>query len=305
MSKKKNKKIVTVKAPETTTNVLQTTISSPGTIFQLGEEIKDSTFPPGTEGYISYIMGPDHNNPNVVFHQVVTIRRGKKGKPRINVNIILSPIFSLPGVPMEFLVPLDVERKHLVDMAVVKHATKNILAETTTNEVSFLGQTLARALLAVELDKAIYPSNNRIMQTVGLPGHKVVNIWPKSKTSLLSRLTKETERLMDDGETGRLFNDFCNLDARISILNELKLVESCLTIPRLEYQRKVTTVLMAALDYIKIKLKEASEVEVPNKEELLKIVNNTKKMVKNKEYNVNKAIDTRLEAIVKNRTKTL
>ncbi len=280
---------------------LEPTISTPGTIFKVGDGIKDTTFSPGTHGVLSYIVGPDYNNPNVVFHKVVTVRRGKRGKERFNVNVLLSPIFTLPGVEMDWLIPTDVERKHLVDMHVKKSITKNILSKKTTDNFSFLGHALSRALLAVELDKAVYPSGDKIMQTIGLPGHKEVTIWPKSKTSMLKRFVREAENTYNEGNKNSLYDYYCSEEGRITLLTELKTVESCLIIPRLEYQRRIAGVMIEALDYIRTRLNEASKTERPDKTQLLKQVIATKKIVKNKEYNVTKAIDTRLSAIIHNR----
>lgn len=281
--------------------ILEPTISTPGTAFEIGDGIKDTTFSPGTSGFLSYILGPDYNNPNVIFHKVITTRRGKRGKERFNVNILLSPIFTLPGVEMDWLIPTDVERKHLVDMRVMKGVTKNVVSNKTTADFSFLSQTLSRALLVAELDKALYPSGDKIMATVGLGGHKEINIWPKSKTSMLRRFVREAESSFNDGNKDSLYDYYCTEESRVNLLRELKSVESCLVIPRLEYQRKISGVMVEALEYIRTKLNEASKTERPDKSMLLKMVSATKKVIKSKEHNATKAIDTRLTAIVQNR----
>jgi len=286
---------------KTDVQILKPTISTPGTSFEVGDGIKDTIFSPGTSGYLSYIVGPDYNNPNVVFHKVITTRRGKRGKERFNVNILLSPIFTLPGVEMDWLIPTDVERKHLVDMRAIKGITKDIISNKITSNFSFISQTLSRALLTAELDKAVYPSADKIMQTVGLPGHKEVTIWPKSKTSMLRRFVREVETSFNDGNQEGLYDYYCSKKARLQLLHELKNVESCLIIPRLEYQRKISGVMLEALDYIQEKLNEASKTERPDKAQLLRQVNATRKVIKGKEHNATKAIDTRLAAIVTNR----
>jgi hypothetical protein len=280
---------------------LEPTIATPGTPFEVGDSIKDTTFSPGTVGMLSYIVGPDYNNPNVVFHKVLTTRRGKRGKERFNVNVLLSPIFTLPGVEMDWLIPTDVERKHLVDMTVIKGVTKNMISPKLTDDFSFLVHTLSRALLTAELDKAVYPSGEKIMQTVGLPGHKEVSIWPNNKTSMLKRFVREVESSFNEGNQEGLYEYYCNPTARVNLLKELQVVESCLVIPRLEYQRKVAGVMLEALDFIKTKLNDASKTERPDKSTLLQQVNFTRKIIKSKEHNASKAIDTRLEAIVTNR----
>jgi len=280
---------------------LESTIAAPGTMFKVNSTIKDTTFSPGTHGFLSHIVGPDYNNPNVVFHKVVTTRRGKKGKDRLNTNIILSPIFTLPGVEIDWLIPTDKERKYLVSMNPMREITKNILKPEETDELKFISQILTRVILVIELDKSIYLPENKIMRTVGLIGHKDMNIWPTNKNSLIKRFARDVEIMYNDGRRDELIDYYCNVEIKTSLLKELQIIESCLIIPTLEYQRKVFEVMSAAIEYIKVKLNEASKTERPDKSHLLKRINITKKMIKRKEYNTSKAIDIRLKAITDNR----
>jgi hypothetical protein len=281
---------------------LEPTISTSGTAFRISNGIKkDVTFSPDTKGFLSYIIGPDYNNPNIVFHKVVTIRRGKRGKERLNVNILLSPIFNLPGVRAEWLIPADVERKFLVDIVTLKGVTTNIISPKITNNLSFIGKILSRALLTVALDKVLYSSNDKIMQTIGLLDHKTMNVWPKNKTSQINTFVKEAESLFNENNQDIIYDNYCNEEARAALLKELNDIDVCLAVPRLEYQRKVLNVMLEALDFIKTKLNEASIKERPDKVQLLKRVGITKKGINNRKHNVSKAIDTRLITIVQNR----
>jgi len=277
----------------TTKELLKCNITDAGSMFTVGESIKDTTFPPGTLGFTSFIQGPDYEIPNIVFQQVVTIRRGKGGKPRLNTNTLLCPIFPLFPEHKKKVFTTDEERKYFVDLELVNPPLCNLTDPNKVPSIEFMGWVLARALFVKELDKANYPPNNEIMQAIGLGGGKQMNVWKTTKTSILSEFITKAERYFNDGMEDRLEMEFCLPGRRAELLKDLAQKESCLAIPRLEYTRRVTGVIKAALEYTK------SIFE--NDKDKLKLNKATFEFYKANEMRCKSFIDTRISRIKKNR----
>lgn len=287
--------------------LLETNICNCGTSFKVDEVIKDKTFQPGSKGFLSYIMGPDCNCPNVVFYKVVTIRRGKGGKQRLNENMILVPIFNLPGVPLEFTIPSNVERKYFVNIDVNPTDTVDEAAlkfTSSKDRLHFLGQLLARASFAKELDRVVFPNEHQVTQAIGTNGdtrNGNPKIWPTGKTAILKSFQDSVENLFSYEDYAVIEDKFWNAEKRGTLRSQLHRVEVALTIPKLEYQRKVGETMKEALVYIdkKLKTKEAKDFE--NIGELKASVKLTTEAVDSAIKTTKHAINKRLSIIAKNR----
>jgi len=273
------------------------TILSPGSLFIAKDTVKDKTFPPGTKGCLSFIMGPDSVNPNVVFHKVVTTRRGKQGKERLNFDMVLSQIYDIPELTTK-LKEEEEKPKHFISIDTAANLNDNLISETTTNNNTFIANVLARALFAKELDNKIYNSDHTIMRRVGLYDYKEVSLWPK-KESLLRQFTKDVIHLHNSGELLYIRDNFCTKENKHKLMSELNAIEAKLIIPRYEYQRKICNVLLAAITEVQRLL---SNSNIENKKELQEKAKNTKEMLKIQTHNLIEFITKRLEHIVNERT---
>lgn len=281
---------------------LECNVQSCGIGFQVTDLFKDTTFQPGTTGFLSYIMGSDHNHPNIAFQQVVTTRRGKTGKARINSNMILSPIFKLPDVDSEVLFPKTDERKeHFVDIVCEPDITAKLIGPDAPIDEPFLSWVFSRCLLVRELDKANYPGDHKIMSSVGLGGGgKQVYVWPKDKANVIRKFADQIERWHNEGRTDSIIEEFSNPEAKQRLLHQLRTIESALIIPRMEYQRKVSGMLLDALDHLS-KFVNNKDNKIKTKDDLNASIKLTKKNIKGQRDVAAKIINNRLETTAKNR----
>lgn len=278
-----------------TTDVFIEGIADPGTPFTVTDKIKDTIFSAGTSGFVSYILGPDHSNPNIVFKTVVTNRRGMKGKDRIDTNTILTPIVTIKGVENERLLPSDGERKHLIDLKMVTDYKGTIEHQSNTE---FMGWLLSRVLFSKELDKVIYPSTSLISQTLGLTGPKQASVWKDPDTSLLKKFSGTVESYSNDGRIVELEELFCEWENKIMLIKELAVKDAHLAIPRLEYNRKVHDVINDALTYV---AEVISDIKVDNKDDILTKISEMSKINYEKYLYFDKMIRSKLSIIVENR----
>jgi len=279
-------------------NLLTCSLHAPGTPFTVKETIKDNTFIPGTYGFISLLSGPDYTLHNIGFLKVIILRKGKKGKARINTNNILTPLFQLPEDKYpEKLIPTEEELKYLVGIETEENRVINMCDKNTSDD-EFLGWLLARTLFAYELSKVTYPSDNKIMRVLGINGGQRMVAWC-NKGALLEKFRKEIENPFNDGEMDRMYGKYCTQEAKFELLTQLRKVEARLIIPRLEYQRRVNEVLMGALKMMEVTIQE--EKDFNNKENTVEKIIATKEWVKTNGDVIKSAIYQRVGLISKNR----
>ncbi len=269
------------------------TINAAGSLFIARDSIKDSTFPPGTKGCNSFIMGPDSANPNIVFHKVITTRRGMKGKPRLEFDVILSQIFDVPALE-EFYNDEETDRKGFVSIDTTSELNNTLIQRTRDDDVTFIASILSRGIFAKELDNKTYSHENMVMQKVGLYDYKEMNVWPK-KDTLLNKLVSSTLSWFGHGDFEHVRGLFCTKEGKKAVLAELIDVETRLMIPRLVYQRKINTVLQDAIKEVQRRLNDNN---IKNKGELLKLAKNTKQILKSQDHKLLTLINERLSNIV-------
>ncbi len=281
-------------------NLLTCGLPAPGTPFTVKETLKDNTFIPGTCGFISLLSGPDYTLHNIGFLKVITLRKGKKGKARLNSNSILTPLFQLPDDKYpEKLVPAKEDLKYLVGIETEEGRIADICNKNIPHD-EFLGWLLSRTLFAYELSKVTYPSSNEIMKQLGINSGRRMNSWCE-KGELLERFRKEVEPLFNENKETKaiVYDRYCSPNAKLILLTQLRKIESRLVIPRLEYQRRVNEVFIAALKAMESTVKE--EEGFDNKDIILKKVTVTKEWVKTNGNVIKLAINHRIGIISKNR----
>lgn len=268
-------------------------VQSTGDFFLVTNKIKDTIFPPGTAGFMSFVAGAGNKNPNVAYHKIITVRRGKKGKERLNINTIKTLIFNLPEISLSEEELKNQEYKNIIDIDLT---TNNINKEITTlseykNNLQFLGWLLSRSLLVKELNSVVYDGNNKIIQHTEA-SHKYmnnkINILNNHKKSRLTEFISNIVECFNNGDLDYINDRFTNKATKFMLINELRTAETQLIIPRLEYQNRVCSVLLNALKSIETKVNEDN----------LKLIKNTIKSITNKQKFIDKTILLRLEKIV-------
>lgn len=276
-------------------------LGDPGTVFQVNEAIKDNTFTPGTKGYLSYIQGPDHNNPNIVFQIVVTTRKGRTGKPRLNKNILLTPIFSIPGIPVDKIIPMDSARKSFVSID-LENIVVDLLDCNAVNMQDFLGAILSRAAFAMELDNVSYTIDTPIAKYLGITGNSKVNFFKKGGADTLRVLVNEAESMHEHDNLSGIHDLFTSKEARPDVAERLHLVETSLVIPKLEYNRRVMGVLNSALKHVKSVVDGSSEIkDLPNIADIRKMIENTETFLDARGKEVSNLLNKRLSIMKETR----
>lgn len=288
----------------------ETTAMPSGTKFTVGTETKDTTFPTGSLGYLTFALGPDCKCPNVMFYNTVVIRRGKGGKWRVEQNMLLAPIFILPGVPLEFTVPPSDERKHFVDMRPCSLETMDLTNRSsfdTESEYeecmySYLGYALAKSLFLKELDSTTKPIDHPLMKKLEVNGDRPrQRVFNTKKKTVLRNLVNDIEGLVRDNQHEHISDMFWGPSAQERVFTEIRSAEVALTLPFLEYSKKVNSVLLSAIEYIHERLNSSEGKALPNHKMLYESAKITSQAVKASEKRLSQQINDRLKYIVDNR----
>ncbi len=281
--------------------ILECNIQPAGCPFMVTDELKDSLLPPKTTGFISYVMGPDHNHPNIVFQQVVTTRRGKGGKHRINNNTLLCPIFKVTGIDSNIMFPEKEERKHFVNLDTVPSQTVSIIGKNDPIDNNFLAWLLARSLLVKELDQAVYNSDHRIMKIASLnSGQRQVRVWPKDNKNTLKVFVNHIEGYRNNDEIDIIHESFCLPEIKDNLLKDIKAKELLLLIPKMEYQQKVSKVLLDALSWVESFISKNKDLAI-DKAKVKTAINEERKSITQKNKIFNNIVTSRLDTISKTR----
>jgi hypothetical protein len=91
--------------------ILTSKLLEPGAIFTVTDAVKDSSFPPGSLGFVSFISGIDDSFQDIARVSVVMIRKGKTGKARVLNTTLHVPIFYVDHKGFNKLLPEDGVRK--------------------------------------------------------------------------------------------------------------------------------------------------------------------------------------------------
>jgi hypothetical protein len=289
-------------------DLLETTICDSGTPFTIGNEVKDGTFIPGSYGFMSMTLGPECTCPNVMFYKAVIVRRGKGGKDRFEQVMLLAPIFKLPGVPLDFLIPENDGRQHFVDMS-VRHTPINLSSEYDKGILKFVEEGLgingfvgclkAKTMFLKELDNVTKAASHPLAEKIGTAG-VMQNVWP-NKYSPLYTFDKNIDHLYNSGELSYIHDEFFVSPNKENLLNEIHRIEAMLMLPRIEHLNKVEMVAESALKYIMEKLKSSDGKKLKNSKELIEMTERTMTVVKDKQKFLSSLIDKRMNCIYKNR----
>ena len=194
---------------------LTSQIFSTGTKFVVTDDTKDSTFGPGTTGFISYIKGYDQDYSNVVYLNTVIVKRGKGGKKRIDNSDLTTPIFDLNDENFLKIMPEE-KRRYYVH---IELAPSHERAVQNMPEIDFLGWANAQA---------------RYIQKLSTRA-KHVSVWPSSSDHFLNRI------LNIDGNYGDgIGDDLTNNIFREKFTKGIRMMEATLVKCSLLYMYKIS-----------------------------------------------------------------
>lgn len=203
---------------------IESKIFRPGTKFIVTPEIQDSTFGPGTTGFISYVKGFDEDYRNVVFLECVISKRGKAGKNRMDIAQISTPIFFVDDEKLSSLMPDD-KRRYYVNIEKVESFSPSLLDVDGTD---FIGMSFAKALFLHKLNTRA----NRI------------SAWSRSNEDLLNRFLNMNDFFNEDPE--EIIERYSTTAIREEFIRKVRIIEATLLKCSLSYISQITKIELDA-----------------------------------------------------------
>lgn len=280
-------------------NILKNNLQCTGSPFVVTDKIKNTTTTPYSTGFLSYIMGPDQNHPNIIFQQVVTTKRGKGGKDRINSGILAYPIFKVKGVELDLMFPEKDKYPHFVDLDVFPETTVNLIGKNDPIDNNFLAWLLSKSLLINELDRSICSPDNKLMYEFNVAARQI-SAWPKDKSSKLKIFINSIEKLSDSGDTDNIYTLFSSEESKLDLLKEFREKEMYLLVPKLDYQRKSAHVILSALEWIE-KFIKSNRPKIKEYDALLNTINEETKTLSKKIEYITSTISKRVDTVIRER----
>ena len=197
----------------------------PARRFVVSGDSTDTTFGPGSVGFVSHIRGGDTDFPNLIYVAASVIRRGKTGKERLEAAELCIPLFDSDDDALKKFWPAENEkRKSLIRIEPPNSSTKVHIS--SMSDIEFLGWSNSVALF---LDKLLSASA------------RIKSISPDNQNAL-SRLVSLPERFgYDQNETK---GEYCSAEHRLSIISTLRQIESAFSRCIAVYRKKVAGMQM-------------------------------------------------------------
>lgn len=199
-----------------------------GTEFVVSPLIKSGTFPPHSAGFIGNFNGQFKNSPNVVILNATLIRKGKRGKQRIENILLTTQVFDI-----------EIERKRLkldefkgypfVHIVSADNIYSNI---TDMEPLEFLGWGIAYITYLAELYRDA----------------DVAKRWPRGNDSPMNIMMNMSSRFYNNPA------DTLNLYAvehfRTSFTQELRKMETSVAKAVLQYRLTLSAAELKAAAYL-------------------------------------------------------
>jgi hypothetical protein len=198
-----------------------------GSKFIVTDQSEDSTYGPGTTGFVSYVKGFDQDFPNVAYLVVSIVRRGKGGKLRVERSEISTPIFEFDNAALKEHMP-DEKRRfyvHIEQQPNPSHVNEML-------PVDFIGWAFAVSMFVNKLSQC----------------SKHFKPWPNSSTHVLNRALNAAE-IWSESE-GQAVEILGNIEYRETFTRAARMMESTLVKSSLGYMSKITALEVAALEHI-------------------------------------------------------
>jgi hypothetical protein len=232
-------------------------IFTAGTGIRVTNNTKDNILSTGTKGYMSFVLGPDQDFPNVVHGEVVVIRRGKGGKERLEVTALSTPIFLVGGGFKEHMP--DPERKCFVEIETVDSEPKSVM---DFKDVEFLGW-------ATSLIRFVHKLSTQ---------EKYTKVWPMKQEDILNQAYHAAAAWKEDPDYAKTI--LAQPEKRRQLLKRLRFVEASLANCNVMYTEKVLEVEYRAAEKLKSlwkgsgkfgKKKDVMDIAVSAKQRLMAV----------------------------------
>jgi len=215
-----------------------------GSKFIVTGESEDSTYGPGTMGFISFVKGFDQDFPNVAYLVVSVVRRGKGGKLRVERAEISTPIFEFDNAALKENMP-DEKRRFYVHI----EGQQNLTNVNDMLSVDFIGWAFAIAMFVNKLSQC----------------SKHFKPWPNSSAHVLNKALNAADIWAESEE--HAVEVLSDPDFRNSFVREARIMESTLVKSSLGYMAKVAGLEEAAATHLlKLNPKDANKQIATNKD---------------------------------------
>ncbi len=194
---------------------LTSQIFNTGTKFVVTDDTKDSTFGPGTTGFVSYVKGHDQDYSNVVYLNAVVLKRGKTGKKRLDNSELSTPIFDIKDGDISKVMPEE-KRRYYVHIEPILPCEDTI---QNMSEIDFLGWAHAQTMYIHKLSTRA----------------KHISSWPRDSDHFLNRILSLNEYYSED-----LGDELTSIAFREKFAKSIRMIESTLVKCALLYMIKVS-----------------------------------------------------------------
>jgi len=198
---------------------LTSQVFATGTKIIVTDLSQDTTFGAGTTGFVSYVKGRDQDYDNVVYYRIVTTKRGKGGKERIELNDISTPIFEVENKNILELMP-DEKRRYYVHIQPLP-MPDDVLQ---FSDLDFLAFGFAYS-------RWIRKLNTRA---------KHVQAWPGDPHDIMNTFVRMDDYFAEDAEATK--DQYGAEEIRETLMNRLRVLESTLVKCSLSYMKKVADI---------------------------------------------------------------
>lgn len=213
----------------------------PGERFIVTDDVKESTFGPGTIGFLAYVKNPDPDYEDVAHIMVSIIRRGKGGKGRLNSGSLSVPIF-LDKRMLDHKNYLPVGRRHYVHIEPHPHEVQDLMK---LEALDFLGWATAYAkYLHYLIDRIAKPKKG---------------LWPQDTKDPLARAYRLFDHFSnDEAHTIEMYAD--RLEWRELFIQRARKMESALIKCALRYKDSVVKMVLNSARFVKYTNEEYYQV---------------------------------------------
>lgn len=217
-----------VKKPE----ILQHCLFNTGVRFTVTPDVKETTFAPGSVGFMSFVKEADHDYQNVAYITAVIVRRGKGGKARVNANGLSIPVFNDERMlKHDNYLPLG--RRYYVHVEKMPLDEKHLL---DLDDLSFVGWACAQAKYL-----------NHLILNVTRP--KAKKLWPgKNNNSPLVHAFNFPDYF--DAEKDEVFEKYATKEFRSTFIEEARRMESYLAKCVLLHQKSIASILLNSAHFL-------------------------------------------------------
>lgn len=197
-----------------------------GTRFEVTDNSVDGTYGPGTSAAVSYVRGKDRDFSNVFFMRAIVTKRGKGGKNRLEEAEFSCPIFDFGADNEKFVAKMpDEKRKYYVHITQAA-SPPNLL---DLSDLDFISWAMAYATFIQKLSSRA----------------QHYSPWPQESQDILNRLLNAGEYWSED--ESYCHENFAAEEARIAIIDRIRLMENGLVTCVLSYMRKVSDIEIEAV----------------------------------------------------------